>query len=149
MVSRDISALLVFVHFCLPRLHDQLLHVPGQCSVQWQWPTTTVQGTGIFSILRAGMKPSFSFWWLTYSLPVIPPHLPASPRDLSQSPLQKPRGVSSPFLTGSQEWSAVYMSGSLVWPPYAFLGLAIHSYQMLYQFLFFYLADFNFSWTFE
>lgn len=56
-----------------PCLHNQLPHLPGQCSAQWQWPATAVEGASIYSILRARVKQAFLFvCWLPYPLPVIP-----------------------------------------------------------------------------
>ena len=70
--------------------------------------------------------------------PSSPWHSPSLHQDL-ESPLQEPR-ESSPALTDCHKWPDVYMSTSLVWPPYTFLGLAIHDTQMPHQLLFLILA---------
>lgn len=77
------------------------------------------------------------FHLLAYSS--SPCYSPSLHQDL-ESPLQEPSGESSPALTDCQKWSDVYMSTSLVWPPYTFLGLAIHNIQMPHQLLFLILA---------
>ena len=81
--------------------------------------------------------------WPVPALPV-PPFLCTK----TSASLQEPSGESSPALADCQRWSAVYMSTSLVWPPYGFLGLGSHNIQIPRQLLNRCLYV-NVSWTFD